>query len=111
MDVVTSDTYNRDVVEASEQMPVLVDFWGPNCGPCLKMMPLIEQLSEEHASAVRVVKLNAIEHRRLCIDLGVMGLPTFMLYREGKVVQRLTGDDCTPTAIKRTFVEVSTSPE
>jgi thioredoxin 1 len=106
MDIVTSQTYQRDVVDASRELPVLVDVWGPRCGPCIKMMPLVERLAEEHAASVKVVKLDSSQDRRLCVDLGVMGLPTFLIYRDGQEVQRLSGDECTPTAIKLVVEEV-----
>src|SRR5579859_5670879 len=99
MQAVTRDTYTDDVVEASRTQPVLVDFWGPRCAPCLAMMPFVEELSEKVSDRVKIVKLNSAENRRLCVDLRVLGLPTFMLYRDGVEVQRLSGDACTPSAI------------
>ncbi|MBV9581184.1 MAG: thioredoxin family protein [Chloroflexi bacterium] len=107
MDSVTSETYERDVVAASREVPILVDVWGPQCGPCIKMMPMVERLAEEHAGAVRFVKLDSSQNRRLCVNLGVMGLPTFLVYRDGEQVQRLTGDDCTPSAIKQVVSQIS----
>lgn len=105
MDVVTGDTYQRDVIDASHHLPVLVDVWGPRCGPCLKMMPAVERLAEEHAASLRTVKLDSSQYRRLCVDLGVMGLPTFLLYRDGREVQRVSGDQCTPASIKLMIIE------
>jgi thioredoxin 1 len=105
MDNVTSETYEHDVVAASHELPVLVDVWGPTCGPCIKMMSVVERIAEEHAATVRVVKLDSSQNRRLCVDLGVMGLPTFLIYRDGQEVQRLTGDDCTPSAITQVVSE------
>ena len=106
MDIVTSETYARDVVAASRELPVLVDVWGPQCGPCIKMMPMVERRAEEHAEAVRLVKLDSSQNRRLCVNLGVMGLPTFLIYRDGQEVQRLTGDSCTPAAIRQVVSEI-----
>ncbi len=99
MDVATRETYDAEVTEASRRQPVLVDFWGPRCGPCLKMMPLVEQLSDRTSGSLKVVKVNSTENRRLCIDLRVLGLPTFILYHDGQEVERLTGDGCTPRTI------------
>jgi thioredoxin 1 len=106
MDSVTSETYQRDVIAVSSELPVLVDVWGPRCGPCIKMMPMVERIAEEHAGTVRFVKLDSSQNRRFCMDLGVMGLPTFLVYRDGQEVQRLTGDDCTLLAIKQVVAEV-----
>jgi len=101
MHQVTHATFEQDVVAASHETPVLVDFWGPRCGPCIQMMPWVEKLAAERADVVKVVKLNTAENRRLSFDLLIMGLPAFALYRDGKEVQRLSGDDCTPAAITR----------
>lgn len=69
----------------------LVDVWGPDCSPCLAMMPFIEALAEERAGELDVVKLEAPKARRLCIDLRVMGLPAFLLFRDGEEIGRING--------------------
>ena len=102
MQAVNRATFSNEVVEASHDQPVLVDFWGPRCAPCLAMMPWVEDLAEHTADRVKIVKLNSaesMENRRLCVELRVLGLPTFLLYRDGAEVRRLTGDDCTSSAI------------
>jgi len=71
---------------------VLVDFWGPRCQPCLAMMPTVEALEERHAGKFRLVKVNAPENRQVCRDLRVIGLPTYVLYRDGAELERLSGD-------------------
>jgi thioredoxin 1 len=71
---------------------VLVDFWGPRCQPCLALMPAVEALEERYAGQIRLVKVNAPDNRQVCRDLRVMGLPTYVLYRDGAEVERLTGD-------------------
>jgi thioredoxin len=92
MDAVTRSTFDSEVVSASHTQPVLVDIWGPRCGPCLAMLPFVEQLAEAQADALRVVKLNSADDRQLCFDLKVMGLPTFLLYEHGEETWRLSGD-------------------
>jgi thioredoxin 1 len=99
MQAVSRDTFADDVVAASHIQPVLVDFWGPRCGPCLAMMPWVESLADEVQDTLTIVKVNSAENRRLCIDLRVLGLPTFLLYRDGQEVRRLTGNGCTPATI------------
>jgi thioredoxin 1 len=101
MQAVSRDTYPDEVIQASHDKPVLVDFWGPRCGPCLAMMPWVETLASERAESLKIVKLNSAENRRLCVELRVLGLPTFLLYRDGVEVKRLSGDACTPAAIKQ----------
>ena len=74
---------------------VLVDVWGPSCAPCLALMPHVEALAGAR-DWLRVVKLEAPKARRLCIELQVMGLPAFLLYRDGEEVARLSAPDLGP---------------
>jgi thioredoxin 1 len=71
---------------------VLLDFWGPRCAPCMALMPLVEGLEHRYGDQLQVVKVNAPENRSICRDLRVMGLPTYVLYRDGAEVERLIGD-------------------
>ena len=71
----------------------LVDVWGPDCQPCLAMMPFIERMAEERSDEFKVVKLEAPKARRLCIELRLMGLPAFVLFRDGEEVGRINGAD------------------
>jgi thioredoxin 1 len=77
---------------------VLVDVWGPECRPCLALLPHVEELATRHAGEMRVVKLEAPKARRLCMELGLMTLPSFVLFRDGQEVARLS--DPALTAIK-----------
>jgi thioredoxin 1 len=99
MEAVSQVDFDQKVVQASHHQPVLVDYWGPRCGPCLKLMPWVEKLADEVADTATIVKLNTAENRRLAINQRVMGLPTFALYANGQEVQRLTGDEVTPKTI------------
>jgi thioredoxin 1 len=81
---------------------VLVDFWGPRCQPCLAMMPTIARLEQEAGGAVRVVKVNATENRAVCRELGVFGLPTYVLMRDGEELGRLSGQ-VTRENVERAF--------
>ena len=84
----TPDTFPSLVGEGN----VLIDFWGPRCQPCLALMPAVEELEESYEGRLRLVKVNAPENRTVCRDLKVMGLPTYLLYRDGAEIERLTGD-------------------
>ena len=87
---INSDSFEREVLHSS--MPVLVDFWGPQCGPCLALMPKVEALMERYGDKVRITKVEAPKNRRLCLTLKVMSLPTFLFFKDGKEVDRLSGD-------------------
>jgi thioredoxin 1 len=68
----------------------LVDVWGPSCVPCIQLMPDVERIEAERD--VNVVKVEAPKNRRLCMELKVMGLPAFLLFRDGEEVSRIDGE-------------------
>ena len=86
---VNTENFEQEVVKSPQ--PVVVDFWGPQCGPCLALMPQVEALGEKYGDRIKMTKVEAPKSRRLCLNLRVMGLPTFLFYKEGKEVSRLTG--------------------
>ncbi len=90
---VNADTFEKEVVQS--ELPVLVDFWGPRCGPCLALMPHVEGLGDEYGEKVKITKIGASKNRRLCLTLKVLGLPTYLFYKNGKEIDRLTGGDLT----------------
>ena len=77
------------------QSLVLVDVWGPECRPCLALMPHVERIAAERPE-LSVVKLEAPKARRICIEMQVHGLPTFLLLREGTEVARLSRSTISP---------------
>ena len=79
---------------------VLVDIWGPDCQPCLALMPAVETLAEGYRDRVRFVKVNAPENRKVCRDLRVAGLPAYLTMRDGVEVERLTGNGTTAEEIE-----------
>jgi thioredoxin 1 len=87
---VNADIFEKEVVQS--QVPVLVDFWGPQCAPCLALMPKVEGLAEKYAEKLKITKVDASKNRRLCLNLKVFGLPTFLFYKNGKEVDRLSGN-------------------
>ena len=102
MVIINADNFESEVLK-SEQ-PVVVDLWGPKCGPCLALMPDVEALAGEYTGKIKFAKLNVMENRRLCITLKVMGVPTFLFYTKGEQKERISGDQVTLEAI-RTGVE------
>ncbi|MEN6319792.1 MAG: thioredoxin family protein [Syntrophaceae bacterium] len=100
---VTKETFHAEV-ESSSGL-VLVDFWGPACVPCLALMPFVDELAEKHGQDIKVVKVDSSKNRRLCIDLKVMGLPTFLMYKKGQEVDRLSGKDVNKEELSK-FVEL-----
>jgi thioredoxin 1 len=87
---VTGENFEQDVIRSSQ--PVMIDFWGPQCSPCLALMPKVEALAEKYRDKIKLAKVEAPKNRRLCLNLKVMSLPTFLFYRNGKEVDRITGN-------------------
>ena len=98
MVIINADNFESEVLK-SEQ-PVVVDLWGPKCGPCLALMPDVEALAGEYTGKIKFAKLNVMENRRLCISLKVLGVPTFLFYRNGEQKERISGEQVTLEAIR-----------
>jgi thioredoxin 1 len=92
--------------ELSAEGAVLVDIWGPQCQPCLALMPAVEQLAETYADRVRFLSVNAPENRKVCRDLRVAGLPAYLTLRDGVEVERLTSNGTTPEQIQQAIVRL-----
>ena len=107
---VTDNSFEREVLQAKK--PVLVDFWAEWCGPCRMLAPTIDAIAEEHSSVVPVVKLNVDDNPTIAATYGIKGIPTLILFFEGKEVERIVGaagkDTIVRTIAKHTRLE---SPE
>jgi len=73
------------------ELPVVVDVWGPGCGPCRMLEPIIVDLAGEYHGRVKVAELNAAEAGRTAARFGVMGTPTVLFFRRGREVERVVG--------------------
>jgi len=93
---VTADTFETLATTGH----VLLDVWGPQCAPCIAMMPAVEDLATRYRGRVRILKLEGPEHRALCRSLRVAGLPTYITMRDGGEVERLTGGGITVTDLE-----------
>ena len=71
--------------------PILVDFWAPWCGPCRAVAPTLDEIAAEREGAVLIGKLNVDENQPLAVQHNVRGIPTFILFQNGEVIDRLTG--------------------
>lgn len=98
MIIVNKENFENEVLQS--EMPCVVDLWGPQCGPCLALMPDIEKLAESFEGRIKFCKLNVAENRRLVISLRVMAVPTFLFYKGGENIVRLTGDSVSIEKIK-----------
>lgn len=86
---ITRENFENEVMKSN--IPVLIDFWAPWCGPCQMMGPIIEQLAEEYVGKAKVGKVNVDEEGELSQAFGVMSIPTIVLVKDGKVVKQAVG--------------------
>jgi len=86
---VTDATFDAEV--KNSDIPVVVDFWAPWCGPCKQIGPALEELSEQYAGQVKIVKVNVDEHQMNAGQLGVRGIPSLFMFKDGQVVSNKTG--------------------
>jgi thioredoxin 2 len=84
---VDDDAFDATVRDA----PVLVDFWAPWCGPCRTAGPIVEEVAEELAGEILVLKVNTDEAQRVAGKYGIRSIPTFMVFKDGKEVARQSG--------------------
>ncbi|MBP1701112.1 MAG: trxA [Chloroflexi bacterium] len=82
-------TFQSEVIDSG--MPVLVDFTAVWCGPCKMLDPIVKQLAQEWEGKVKVVKLDVDDNPQMTIDYNIMGVPTLILFKGGKPVERLSG--------------------
>jgi len=89
--VVTDDSFARDVIGASSTHPVLVDAWAEWCGPCRMIAPVMEQLAAEAGGRYRIAKLNVDENPRTSHEYGIRSIPTMLIFKGGRVVDQIVG--------------------
>ena len=86
---VTKETFEQDVIQS--EIPVLVDFWAPWCGPCKAIAPTIDEIAETLEGSLKVVKVNVDDEKQIAGSLGIRSIPTVILYNGGEVKETFVG--------------------
>ncbi|WP_341526976.1 thioredoxin [Nostoc sp. UHCC 0302] len=86
---VTDSTFKQEVLDSN--VPVLVDFWAPWCGPCRMVAPVVDEIASQYEGQLKVVKLNTDENPQVASQYGIRSIPTLMIFKGGQKVDMVVG--------------------
>ena len=98
----TDINFDQEVLKS--ELPVLVDFWAPWCGPCRMVAPIVNEIANDYKGKLKVVKVNTDENSRIAAQYGIRSIPTLGIFKEGKVVDSVIG------AAQRRFLDERLKP-
>ena len=98
---VTDDSFDKEVRQS--ELPVIVDFWAEWCGPCKQIGPALEELSDEYAGKIKIVKVNVDDNPNSPAQMGVRGIPALFMFNDGEIVSNKVG--AAPKASLKSWID------
>ena len=89
--IIENDDSNFESEVLKADIPVLVDFWAPWCGPCKAIAPILEQISDEQGDKIKIVKVNVDDNQKYAVDFGIKSIPTLLIFNKGELKNQIIG--------------------
>ena len=89
--IIETDDSNFESEVLKADIPVLVDFWAPWCGPCKAIAPILEQISDEQGDKIKIVKVNVDDNQKYAVDFGIKSIPTLLIFNKGELKNQIIG--------------------
>ena len=89
--IIETNDSNFESEVLKSDIPVIVDFWAPWCGPCKAIAPILEQISDEQGDKIKIVKVNVDDNQKYAADFGIRSIPTLLIFNKGELKNQIVG--------------------